>query len=118
MVGKIGCQVVTLLRRRRRVYVVIVFPEVRVPLIGFTWQEAVISLEALADGPAISRAGRGGVFVGRKVPLAEAECVVALLEEHRGKHRRFLRDLAVITGEAGGKFGNGGNADGMMIAAC
>ena len=70
LVGEIGGQVVSF--PLGRVNFMVVFPQIGVPLIGFTGQEPVEALEPLSEGPAVKRPGGAVVFVGGEMPFPDA----------------------------------------------
>ena len=88
VVGQVLAEVVALLRRPRLRDRRVVLGQVGIPLVGLAAEEAVEALEPAAERPAVERARRGVVLRRRQVPLAEAERVVAVLEQHLGQHRR------------------------------
>ena len=73
-----------------------------IPLVGFAAQEAVVALEAVAERPAVVRAGGRRVFGGCQVPFADAEGVVAFLQQHLADHAPVKGQDAVVAGVAGG----------------
>ena len=102
----------------RRIDELVVLHQERRPLVGLAAEVAVIFLEAHAERPAVERAGGGIGGVGRQVPLAEGEGVVAVLLQDLGDGGGALGDAAETRREAGGAFANRGEADRMVIAAC
>ena len=117
LVGQVLAQVVALLGRARLGHRRVVLGQVRIPLVGLAAQEAVEALEAAAQRPAVERP-RGRVLLrGREVPLAEAEGVVALLEQHLRQHPVLERHPAVVAGVAGGQLHDAGHAARVVVAA-
>ena len=100
VVGEVLAEVVALLRRPRLRDRRVVLCQVGIPLVGLAAEEAVEALEAAAERPAVERARRGVVLRRRQVPLAEAERVVAVLEQHLGQHPVLERHAPVVAGEA------------------
>ena len=83
---------------------------------GFAAQEAVETLEAAPERPAVVGPGRCRVFGGRQVPLPDAEGVVALLHQHLAEHAPVKGQDAVVAGVAGGGLGDRGQADRVVVA--
>ena len=116
LVGQVDAQVVALLRRLGLLDLVVVVGQLRIPLVGFAAQEAVVALEAAPERPAVVGPGRRRVFGGRQVPLADAEGVVALLQQHLAEHAPVKGQDAVVAGVAGGGLGDRGQPDRVVVA--
>ncbi len=116
LVGQVDAQVVALLRRLGLLDLVVVVGQLRIPLVGFAAQEAVETLEAAPERPAVVGPGRCRVFGRRQVPLPDAEGVVALLQQHLAEHAPVEGQDAVVAGVAGGGLGDRGQADRVVVA--
>ena len=110
LVGQVLAEVVALLRRPRLRDRRVVLGQVGIPLVRLAAEEAVEALEPAAERPAVERPGRRVLLRRREVPLAEAERVVALLEQHLRQHAVLERHPAVVAGEAGGQLHDAGHA--------
>jgi hypothetical protein len=117
MIGQVLAEVAALLGGARLVRRAVVEREVGVPLVGLAAQEAVVALEPAAQRPAVQRAGGGVLLRRRQVPLADAERVVALLEQHLRDHAVLERHPPVIARIAGGQLHDAGDAAGVVVAA-
>ena len=115
LVGKVSAQVVAILRHCRLLDPVVVVDQLRVPLVGLAAHEPVIPLEAAAEGPAVIGSGCGRVFGRREVPLPDTEGVVALLQQHLGKHPLVKGQDAVVAGVPGGGLGDRRQPDRVVI---
>ena len=109
-------EVVPLLRRPRRLDLVVVVDEVRIPLARVPAEEAVEALEAAAQRPAVEGAD-GRLLVARgQMPLPHHERAVAVLDEHLREQAVLERDHAVVAGIAGGQLGDRRHAVGVVVA--
>ena len=79
LVGQVRGQVVALLGSRRRLDLVVVGDQVRIPLAGVAAEEAVEAVEAPAQRPPVVRTGRRLLLGRHQVPLADHVGVVAVL---------------------------------------
>jgi hypothetical protein len=70
LVAQVLAEVVTLLGRARRIHLVVVVHQIRIPLAGVTAQEAVEALEAAPERPPVERARSGC----RNSPAARIPC--------------------------------------------
>ena len=116
LVGQVGAQVIAFLRLLGLLDGVVVVGQLREPLIGFAAQEAVVALEAAAQRPAVIGAGGGGVLGRRQVPLADAEGVVAFLQQHLADHAPVEGQDAVVAGVAGGGLGDRRQPERVVVA--
>ena len=106
LVDQVLAQVVALLRRPRRLDLVVVVHQVRIPLAGVTAEEAVEALEAAPQRPPVVRA-RGRLLVARRqVPLPDHERAVAVLEQHLGQEAVLERHDPVVPGITGRELGD------------
>ena len=117
VVGQVLAEVVALLRRPRLRDRRVVLGQVGIPLVRLAAEEAVEALEPAAERPAVERARRGVVLRRRQVPLAEAERVVAVLEQHLGQHPVLERHAPVVAGVAGRQLHDARDAVGVVVAA-
>ena len=117
LISEVLAEVVAVLGPLRRARGPVVERQVGVPVVRLAAQEPVEALEPAAERPAVQRTGWGVLFRGRQVPLAEAERVVALRDEHLGQHAVGRRHPPVVTREPRGQFLNAGDAAGMVVAA-
>ncbi len=106
LVRQVDADVVALFGKCGLLDLMVVVGELRIPLVRLTAEETVVALEATAERPAIVGPGSGGVLGRSQVPLAHAEGVVALLQEHLGQHRPIEGQNAVVAGVAGGGLGD------------
>jgi len=93
------------------------FDELRVPLVGFAVEEAVVVVAALVGGPVVEGAGLRGFGVGDEVPLADAGGGVAVVGEDLGEQRGGARDGGGVAGVSVGPVGDGAHADGVIVAS-
>ena len=93
-----------------------VLHEARLPLRGFTGQEAVEVLEAVACGPIGERPHRRGLVGGRVVPFAEGGGLVAVVFQNLGHRRGSLRHDAGVAVPIHRTLGDGAAADALVIA--
>jgi hypothetical protein len=101
LVGQVLGQVIALFGGARRLDLVVVVDQVRVPLAGVTAQEPVEPLEAASQRPAVERPGRRLEFRGHQVVLADHVGAVAALLQHLRQEPVLERDAAVIARVAG-----------------
>ena len=87
------------------------------PLVDLAGQEAMEAFETEPDWPTVEGAGGGLLRRRRQVPLAGAVGGVAGLFQHFGDRCSALRQERVGAGETACHFGNGGEADRMVVAA-
>ena len=111
--GQVFAQVVVLVvRRLDRIEV---FVEPRLPLRGLTGEEAVEVVKAVAGGPAVERAHRGGLIGRRVMPFAEGGGLVAVVAQGLGDGGGGFGDHAHIAVPVHGALGNGPGTDVLMI---
>ena len=117
LVDQVLAEVVPLLGRARRLHLVVVIHQVRIPLAGIPAQEAVVALEAAPQRPPVIGA-RGRLLVARRqVVLPDHERAVAVLEEHLGQEAVLERDHAVVPGIAARQLRDAGHRVAVMVAA-
>ena len=116
LVGQIDGQVIALLGRLRRLDLVVVVDQVGIVLVGVAAEEAVVALEAAAERPAVVGAGRADLLGRGQVPLADAERVVAMRQQHLGQEAVLERDGAVGAGVARRALGDARHAVGVVVA--
>ena len=114
-VDQILGEVVSLLRRARRLDLVVVVHEVGIPLTRVAPEEAVEALEPATERPAGVGPRRCLLIARGQVPLADHERAVALLHQHLRQHPVLERDDPVVAGEAGRQFGDRGHAVAVMV---
>src|SRR5688500_13901965 len=95
----------------------VVLRQVGIPLIRLTAEKAVEALEATAERPAMERTGSSVLLSRREMPLPDAERVVAVAQQHLGKHAVFERHPAVVPWVAGRQFHDAGDSTGVVVAA-
>ena len=117
LVDQVLAEVVALLGRARRLHLVVVVHQVRIPLAGVTAQEAVETLEAAPQRPPVERACARLLVARRQVVLPDHERAVAVLEQHLGQEAVLERDDAVVPGIAAGQLRDGGHRVAVMVAA-
>ena len=117
LVDQILAEVVALLGRARRLHLVVVVHQVRIPLTGVTAQEPVKALEAAAQRPPVERARARLLVARRQVVLPDQERAVTVLHEHLGQEAVLERDDAVVPGIAARQLGDGGHRVAVMVAA-
>ena len=117
VVGDVFGQVIALFRLFRRLDRRLVAEELRLPLAGLAAVESVPIFKALAGRPTRERPDRRGLPVGRIVPFAPGRRAVAVFLQHLGHRRGFERPDAVIARKTGREFGDGAEADLMMVEA-
>ncbi len=117
LVDQVLAEVVTLLGRARRLHLVVVIHQIRIPLAGVTAQEAVETLEAAPQRPPVERARARLLVARRQMVLPDHERAVAVLHEHLGQETVLERDDAVVPGIAARQLGDGGHRVAVMVAA-
>ena len=117
LVDQVLAEVVTLLGRARRLHLVVVVHQVRIPLAGVTAEEAVETLEAAPQRPPVERACARLLVARRQVVLPDHEGAVAVLEEHLGQEAVLERHDAVVPGIAARQLRDGGHRVAVMVAA-
>ena len=117
LLDQVLAEVVTLLRGARRLYLVVVVHQVRIPLAGVAAQEPVEALEAAAERPPVERACARLLVARRQVILPDHERAVAVLDEHLGQEAVLERDDAVVSRVAAGQLRDGGHRVAVMVAA-
>ena len=117
LVDQVLAEVVTLLGRARRLHLVVVVHQVRIPLAGVTAQEAVEALEAAPQRPPVERARARLLVARRQVVLPDHERAVTVLQEHLGQEAVLERDHAVVPGITARQLGDGGHRVAVMVAA-
>ena len=103
LVGQILGQVIPLLRGARRLHLVVVIDQVRMPLAGVAAEEPVEPLEAAPQRPPVERPGAGLELRRQQVVLADHVRAVAVGQQHLRQEPVLERDLAVVTRVAGGE---------------
>ena len=116
LVSQILGQVIALLRRARRLDLVIIVDQLRVPLAGVTAQEPVEALETAPKRPAVERPRRRFEFRGHQVVLADHVGAVAALLQHLRQKAVLERDLAVVPRVTGGELVDRRRGVGVVIA--
>ena len=94
-----------------------VLDEARFPLRGFTGEEAVEVVEAVAGGPAVLRSHRGRFGGGRVVPFTEGGGLVAVVAQNLGEGGGLLGDDAGKAVEGDGALGDGAGTDAGVVAS-
>ena len=117
LVDQVLAEVVTLLGRSRRLHLVVVVHQIRIPLAGVTAQEPIETLEPAPQRPPVERARARLLVARRQVVLADHEGAVAVLDEHLGQEAVLERDDAVVPGIAAGQLRDGGHRIAVMVAA-
>src|SRR5581483_1783422 len=100
---------VAVFRRSGRLDEVIVFDEVRVPLVGLAADEPVVALETLAERPCLAVATLGDILFRNVVVLAEPESAVTIVLEDLRNGGGLRRDTTRPARKAVGAFGDGGH---------
>ena len=88
----------------------------RLPLRSLAGHEAVEVVKAVAGGPAVERAHRGGLIGRRVVPFAEGGGLIAIVAQGFREGGGGFRDHAQIAVPVHGALGNGAVTDALMIA--
>ena len=101
----------------RRLDLVGVLDQPRLPLRRLAGQEAVEIFEAVPGRPAVERAHRRRLVGRRVVPLADRRRVVAVVPQHFGHRRRRLRDDAGVAVPVDRALGDRAVAHALVIAA-
>jgi hypothetical protein len=116
-VGQILGQVVALIGRFRRLDLMIVIDQVRVPLARVAAEEPVVTLKAAAERPAVIWACGRLLAAGYQMPLADHVGVVAVLQEHLRQKPVLERDKPVIARIARRHLGDTRHRIAVMVAA-
>ena len=90
LIDHVFAQVVPLFSRSRWFGLVIVDHQLRVKLVGLTFEESVETIEASGQRPLVERASGGDVLGRRQVPLPHAVGAVSLGLEHFGNRGRMV----------------------------
>ena len=93
LVDQVLGQVIALLRGARRLDLMVVVDQLRIPLAGVATEEAVEALEATPQRPPVVRPGRRLELRRHQVLLADHVGVVAVLGQHLGQEPVLERDL-------------------------
>ncbi len=117
LVHQVLAEVITLLGRARRLHLVVVIHQIRIPLAGVTAQEAVEALETAAQRPPVERARARLLVARRQVVLPDHERAVAVLQQHLGQETVLERDDAVVPGITAGELRDAGHRVAMVVAA-
>ena len=95
LVGEIDREVVTLLGGLRRLDLVVVEDQVGIVLVSVAAEEAVIAVEPPPEWPSGVRSSGADLFGGCEVPFADAECGVAVRQQHLRQEPVLERDRTV-----------------------
>jgi hypothetical protein len=117
LVDQVLAEVVTLLGRARRLHLVVVIHQIRIPLAGIPAQEPVEALEAAPQRPPVERARARLLVAGRQVVFPDHERAVTVLEEHLGQEAVLERDDAVVPGIAARQLRDARHGVAVMVAA-
>ena len=117
LIDQVLAEVVTLLGRARRLHLVVVVHQIRIPLAGVTAQEPIETLEPAPQRPPVERARARLLAARRQVVLPDHEGAVAVLDEHLGQEAVLERDNAVVPGIAARQLRDGGHRIAVMVAA-
>ena len=116
LVGQIDGEVVALFGRLRRLDLMVVEDQVGIVLVGVAAEEAVVPVEAATKRPAVVRAGCADLFRRRQVPFADAECGIAVGQQHLGEETVLERDRTVGARVTRRTLGDARHAVGVMVA--
>jgi len=117
LIDEILGEVITLFRTIGLVDEFVVFDEVRIPLVSFAADEAVVTVETLLQRP-FAAAGAGSDILFRHVVIfAEPERAPAGLLQNLADRRALRRKPATPTGESLRRFRNARTSIEMVIAA-
>ena len=117
LIGQVLGQMVTFLGRLGWLYPVVVVSQIRIVLVGVAAQEAIVTLETAAEGPAVVRAGGRDLVGRRQMPFADSEGIVTVLQQHFRQEAVLKWDITVVAGKTGRGLSDGGHGVGVMIAA-
>ena len=117
LVDQILAQVVALLGLPRRLDLMVVVDEIRIPLARVTTEKTVEALEAAPERPAVIRTRSRLLVARRQMPLPDHERAVAVLQQHLREHPVLERDHTVVAGITGRELGDAGHPVGVMVAA-
>ena len=117
MIDQVFVQVIAFVRHLGLGHRMVVVGQVGKPLVGLAAEKTVIALEATTQRPAVERAGRRALLGRGEVPLAGAEGVVAVLQQHLRQHAVLKRHPAVITGKTSGRLHDGRDAIRVVVPA-
>ena len=93
MVDQVLAQVVALFGGGRGVDHVVVVDQLGVELVGLTFEEAVVAVEAPLAGPLVVGTGSRCVLHAAQVPLAQGEGGVSLVAENLGDGGGVVGDV-------------------------
>ncbi len=116
LVDQVLREVIALLGRPRRLDRMVVVDQLGIPLAGVATQEAVVALEAPAQGPAVVRTGGRLLAARRQVPLAHHEGAVPMRQQHLREHPVLERHDPVVPRVARGELGDAGHAVAVVVA--
>ena len=117
LVRQVLGQVIALLRGARRLDLVVVVDQIRIPLAGVAAQEPVEPLETAAQRPAVERPGRGLELRRQQVVLADHVGAVAVLLQHLRQEPVLERDAAVVARVPGRQLVDRRRRVGVVVAA-
>ena len=95
---------------------VVVVGELGGELVGEGVEEAVVTVEALLQGPVVERSRRGRFRHGGEVPLADREGGEAAVPKQLGDGCRAICDGPAAVGVGAGPVGDGTHAHGVVVA--
>lgn len=110
-------EVVALLRGARRVDLLAAVVEDRGEVVGLGAEESVEGVEPLLGGPAVERAGGGGLPRRGLVHLSESAGRVPVAAQDAGDGGGGVGPGAVVAGGPGGLFGDHAHAHAVVVAA-
>ena len=116
LIDEVGGQVIAIGEGSRRLDTRIVAHQFRSVLIGLRIHEAIKTIEAAAQRPAVERTGGTALDQWRDVPLAEHIVAIAVRTQHFRQRAGLFGDLAAVAWIAAVKIGEAADPDGMMIA--
>jgi len=96
---------------------VIVGGQLGIELIGFSLQEAVVTIKSALQWPVVQRSRRGAFRHWRQVPLSGGERRVTMIAQNLGQRRGGAGERAAHVGKAGVHVGDGAHSDRVMIAS-
>ncbi len=101
LVDHVLADVIPVFGTARRFDRMVVAHQLRVELVGLTFEEPVEAVEAAGERPLVERTCRRALLHRREVPLADAERGVPLAPQHLGDGGRVVADVTELVREPG-----------------
>ena len=118
LVHKVFRQVIALLRPIRWLTKMVIFHDVRVPLVGLATEKSVVTFEATASGPGTPRCSHVLFGFRRQMPLSDAERAIAFFDQHLRDGSVFRWNHCIRSRKTVGAFCDARHPIHVRISAC